>query len=327
MGRELTNTPAAASFADGVPARERGRGRGSSIDFPGPVDQAATVAIGRSQAGPCLKQDDRISFLQRWQRLAAGVRQQGTRFGWRGVSFAFQEHFIPHPRRVRVPAPGIPSGVVLRTRTSDLDVYIEVFEDRIYDVELARPPRTIVDCGANIGLASVLFAQRYPQARIVAIEPDRESYALCRRNCRRYPNIETIHAAVWHEEAKLVMTDPEGYGSWGMRTEPHPERARRKLRTVRGQTLDALMREHGLDTIDLLKVDIEGAELELFADPGAWIERVNVIFIECHDWIRPDCEATVRRATAAFPIARMVGATQVLARAGMLAPSGHPNPD
>lgn len=58
-------------------------------------------------------------------------------------------------------------------------------------------------------------------------------------------------------------------------------------------TLEMLMKKTGLMTIDLLKVDIDGAEIELFKGDCSWLRNVGVIAIELHDWITPGCSKAV----------------------------------
>jgi hypothetical protein len=68
---------------------------------------------------------------------------------------------------------------------------------------------------------------------------------------------------------------------------------------VRAVTIASLMDKAGFDRVDILKLDIEGAEIELFdANCEEWIDRVDAIVIELHDWIRPGCSASLLKATA-----------------------------
>ena len=71
------------------------------------------------------------------------------------------------------------------------------------------------------------------------------------------------------------------------------------FRSVRAVTMDTVMRETGIDSIDLLKVDIEGAEIEIFKS-CPWIRKVRVLTIELHDRLRPGCTWAVKNATKDF---------------------------
>jgi FkbM family methyltransferase len=76
----------------------------------------------------------------------------------------------------------------------------------------------IIDAGANIGLTSVVYANRYPEARVIAIEPEVSNFQLLKENAASYPNIELVHGALWKENTKLRILDP-GSGSWAFRTQ------------------------------------------------------------------------------------------------------------
>ena len=84
-----------------------------------------------------------------------------------------------------------------------------------------------MDAGANIGLASILFANRFPQAKIFAIEPEHDNFNLLADNVCTYDNIVPLHAALWGENATIHLTDP-GDGAWGFRDQACRRRTRRR---------------------------------------------------------------------------------------------------
>jgi FkbM family methyltransferase len=180
--------------------------------------------------------------------------------------------------------------------TSDLCAYTDVLicQDKKYDLdELDFTPTTIVDAGAHIGMASILFACRYPSAKIIAVEPEPSNFALLVRNTSSYKNITPICAALWKEDGEVTL------GSSNV----HPKGAFQIVENgktrVRAVTLDTLMRESGIGSIDILKVDIEGSEREVFAHCD-WIDKVRVIVIELHEHFRAGCRSTVETATRDF---------------------------
>ena len=174
-----------------------------------------------------------------------------------------------------------------------------------------------MDVGANIGLASIFYANKHPQARILAIEPEPSNFEMLRKNVQQYPNITPLPLALWKEDAALKIANSEG-DYWGFRIEEvgHSiDSFRQDL--IHGTSLDRLMKAHGLDYIDLLKVDIEGAEKEVFESSAAWIDRVGAIAVECHDRFRPGCTESVRKATSAFDPVRHGGDIVFLIRKGL----------
>jgi FkbM family methyltransferase len=175
----------------------------------------------------------------------------------------------------------------------------------------------IVDAGANIGLAALYFANTFPGARIIAVEPAACNISLLRKNTAHYPQIEVVEAALWKENAQLDLVDP-GIGYWGFRTREQqkmPAAGGAVRQAVRGITIDALLEACAVDYVDVLKIDIEGAEVELFEHPGSWLDRVGLLIIELHDRMRPGCSRSVYRATVGFERAWETGENVYLARA------------
>ena len=187
--------------------------------------------------------------------------------------------------------------LLLRVPSTDVDAYRQIFVEEQYRFDVSRPPRVIVDAGANIGLASVYFASRFPSARIFAIECEKSNFELLSANVRPYPTVTAIHAALWNEDGEIDIVDP-GLGQWGFMTAAKGPGA--SVSSVRSATLDSIRREHGIGQIDILKIDIEGAELEVFNACSGWIDHVDTIVAELHDRLKAGCERSFAEATAAF---------------------------
>ena len=77
------------------------------------------------------------------------------------------------------------------------------------DFHLRSEPNLIIDAGANIGLASIVFAQRYPGARIVALEVDASNVVVLRKNVEAYRNVQVRHAALWPDDGFVRIVNPE----------------------------------------------------------------------------------------------------------------------
>jgi FkbM family methyltransferase len=246
-------------------------------------------------------------------------------FGFHGLFLVVKARLWRRPVQVRFSVPGFPYALHLRLRTSDVALFREVLVDCQYDWELPVCPEVIVDAGANIGLTSVVYANRYPQARIVAIEPEASNFEMLKKNTSSYANITAVRAALWKENCELNILDPgDGlWDFWGFRTaDPEKSEASKRGR-VRGITLDELMKENCLDCLDLLKVDIEGAEKEVFERSTAWIDRVGAIAIELHDRFKEGCSDSVCAATKNFEVRWQRAETTFLLRRNIAA-SGSP---
>jgi FkbM family methyltransferase len=179
----------------------------------------------------------------------------------------------------------------LRICSTDIGAYQQVFFDKEFDFEVGTSPKVIVDAGANIGLASIYFANKYPDAKIIAIEPERSNFEILKMNVAPYVNVTPLLAALWHRNEDIDIIDP-GLGHWGFMTESKSHSSSTAMATssaVPGMTMDRLLAQFNIDTIDVLKVDIEGAEREVFSDTSAWIDRVGSIIVELHERLKAGC--------------------------------------
>ena len=196
---------------------------------------------------------------------------------------ALRRQSAPSEELVELVPDGIDRSVFVRVGTSDLAAFEEVFGGS-FMVALPWEPRVIFDLGANVGYASVLLAHRHPEARIVAVEPEPSNVALLRRNVDGLP-VDVVAGAVWPQSGALGLDDP-GKGQWGFRV-------REGGADVVAVTVPELMARATTDFVDLVKLDVEGAELELFSGDTAWLDHVGALDMELHDRYAPGCRAAV----------------------------------
>jgi FkbM family methyltransferase len=189
---------------------------------------------------------------------------------------------------------------LFRKGTSDEGVIVQVLQNSDYNFgrlkraqeladffkRLTQSGKTplIVDAGANIGASAVYFAYSFAGARIVAIEPERGNFDLLAANTADLP-VECLHAALAASVGRLNVVDP-GEGHWGYRTTS--ETAGAELDSVETVTMNDIYRRYADSALPFIaKIDIEGAESELFAANTEWVDRTPVIIIELHDWMMP----------------------------------------
>ncbi|MBI5510242.1 MAG: FkbM family methyltransferase [Deltaproteobacteria bacterium] len=191
-----------------------------------------------------------------------------------------------------------PCRLSLRAHTSDVTVFADVLVNQSYRplLQFVSNPKLIVDAGAHIGCASVYFAASCPTAKIIAIEPEESNYALLQRNTAMFPQVECVRGALWPRVEEVSLEDP-GLGTWGYRVSA----AKARARGVRGVTVPLLLSSQEVSEIDILKIDIEGAEKEVFsaADIG-WLARVRTIALETHDRMRLGCRRSALNAVRAY---------------------------
>ncbi|GAB0117018.1 hypothetical protein Acid7E03_10900 [Acidisoma sp. 7E03] len=197
--------------------------------------------------------------------------------------------------------PGEAYAVQIRLRTSDVPVFAQVFiEGQYHSPHLPTDAATILDLGSNVGYAAVSFALRYPGARLLAVEPESGNFAALQQNTAALgARVQALRAAVWTRDGSINLHTQDAGGApldaWGFQVSDRPAAMQTPC-----FSLQSLCDRLDAETIDILKVDIEGAELEVFAEtPAAVLRRARLIIIETHDRFRPGSEAAVRRALAA----------------------------
>lgn len=188
-----------------------------------------------------------------------------------------------------VSLPIIAAPLSFRMRTSDVDTFPGVFVDKSnnYLFSLKLEPKTIFDLGANVGFASVFLATKFPQACVYAVEPEESTFQMLLINVKPYSNIIPIQAAVWDKEGKLEITNPTA-DKWAFQFEQNEQEESGK--TIEALTINRLLEIAKTDTIDVLKIDIEGGEKKLFwTNYESWLEKTQVISIELHESIKKGC--------------------------------------
>lgn len=170
-------------------------------------------------------------------------------------------------------------GRVYLSHWCDLLVLGEIYKaPREYEFEQLPPSaRTIVDLGANVGFSARYLSERYPQARVIAYEPDPEVLRIARRNLAERPAVTLRNLAVAGAAGTLELNRFDG-GSWGNSMYVTSQDVAETF-TVPAVTLDAIIAEVG--EIDILKIDIEGAEHDVLRASRS-LERVGCIVGEVH---------------------------------------------
>ncbi|RYY72049.1 MAG: FkbM family methyltransferase [Chitinophagaceae bacterium] len=186
--------------------------------------------------------------------------------------------------------PGVNQKTWVRKETSDWNAFKQVFVWKEYEYPVAFMPKTILDAGANVGYAALWFNRKFPQATIVSLEPEASNFEMLQKNTAPSPNIHPIKAGLWGRSCYLRII-PTDWGNWGFRTEEVNEATSDSIKAL---SIKEIMDTNGWSTIDLLKMDIEGAERHVFAN-GAdqWLPKVKMMFLELHDNVYKDCSRNV----------------------------------
>lgn len=184
--------------------------------------------------------------------------------------------------------------VWLRRGTSDFAVFRQCLLDRHYRLVSHVASRcfpslaswSIVDGGANIGLSALYFGRIFPGCRLWCLEPDSANRALCRANldANGLEQVGVFGDALWSGRARLSLRGDFRDGrSWSRAVGPPDSSS--DTSGVQGIGVFELLERVGAGSLDLLKLDIEGAEEAVFADPqdvATWLPRVSMMAIEIH---------------------------------------------
>jgi len=143
-----------------------------------------------------------------------------------------------------------------------------------------RDGATAVDLGANIGMTSLWLATQAPDVRVVAVEPEESNIAL-RRNIAE-DDVVIVHAVIAAQPGKVTLQigSPSAHRIGSLTDHPHPQTSSQEVDAVEP---DELVARYELETIDVLKVDIEGAEEEVFSSSRPLVDRAQLMLMEVHD--------------------------------------------
>ncbi|HKB13757.1 MAG TPA: FkbM family methyltransferase [Vicinamibacterales bacterium] len=157
----------------------------------------------------------------------------------------------------------------------------DIFVKRTLDFETTAEAPRILDCGANIGVASLFFRRRYPAARITAFEADPALFAMLDANlaANRALNVDRKNVAVWTSNGSLTFRS-EGSDSGMIESLPGAVDGRAVI-VPSVRLRDAIAAE---PAIDLLKLDVEGAEDAVLADCEPVLDRVRALVMDLHEF-------------------------------------------
>lgn len=150
----------------------------------------------------------------------------------------------------------------------------ELFLKQIYAFRCKKESPFIIDGGANIGMSLIYFKQLFPQAHILAFEPDAKIFACLEKNVQSFglQGVELLQKGLWSEETTLQFHSEGADGG--------------RIDSQAGQRIDTTRLSNFLQKpVDFLKLDIEGAELEVLKEAEEQLPLVQQLFVEYHSFI------------------------------------------
>jgi len=184
-------------------------------------------------------------------------------------------------------------SLFVRKNSSDLKVAIKCLAEKEF-VLLSRifsqdHNGIIIDAGANIGASVLALSDYYPNAKIIAIEPERNNLSILKKNLKDHYNVEIIDKALASKSGNLVYLHDRGTGRHGftIAKSDNPNSSSMATDEVKTINLESLVKD--ISKVSILKIDIEGGENDLFINDSKTLNKVKIIFVELHDRIVRDC--------------------------------------
>ncbi len=168
----------------------------------------------------------------------------------------------------------------LRTYAGDIDIFYEIFYKGSYAVAGRQkgPIKTVVDLGANVGLATLYFLQKYPQAQVICVEPEESNFKMLLKNLEpeiKQGKVTALQVAAMGQDGEVSFQSAEAKYNSRINSGGGDH-------TVSAISIPTLMERTGIAHIDLLKIDVEGAEKNIFSGNLDWLQKVDNVLIELH---------------------------------------------
>ncbi len=193
--------------------------------------------------------------------------------------------------RFNYPINQVKTEFQIKRNASDAQVFEQIIELEEYSPILAIfrekniSPRTMIDAGANIGLTCLYFKSHFPDLAITALEPSEETYNRLEQiiNINHFSSVRLLKKGLWSSQTRLKADTSFRDGQdWSFRLVEASEKEPALFETT---SIDDIINKLNLNSIDFLKIDIEGGEVEIFKDFSKihWFDKVKIIALEIHD--------------------------------------------
>lgn len=174
--------------------------------------------------------------------------------------------------------------VYARSGTEDyLTLYSTFYNQFHLPPTTLRPDSVILDLGSNIGVTLVHLKHVYPSARVIGVEMDEDNYKLAERNIAGMDGVEVINSAISVSDGVVSYNKSDNVDAYHVTTSGTDNHAG-KLVSVNSITIGSLLAKYRLESVDFMKMDIEGEEIKLFDEQAdlAWLNKVKALNIEIH---------------------------------------------
>ena len=208
------------------------------------------------------------------------------------ISYIIQR-FLARKEIIVLAIPGIKEKIHLRRKSTDVNVFQQIFIKRDLAFLKGRDYNICIDAGANIGLSTIYMKNLFPGAHVFSIEPEFSNVEMLRLNTNGYANVTIIHKALSEDSSGLFLFDP-GKGSDAFQTSRQFSGINEPVKIESISIVD-LMDQYKLEQLDFIKIDIEGAEEFCISQYAmAWINQSKLLAIEIHEHLVPGCTKKIK---------------------------------
>lgn len=215
------------------------------------------------------------------------------KLGKGGLTFLKMRKIAAKEELIVFPVNGYKNTFHLRNKTSDLPTFYQCIFNAEYNIDLTIDPKVIIDLGANIGLTTAFFKQKYPNSAIFAVEPEESNFKLLQKNTDGLSNVTLFMNGIWNKNCALVVEN-NGLGHYGYTVKEVPAETPNAIAAI---SISDIVSKHNISSIDIIKIDIEGSEKHLFeSNTDSWLAITKVLIIEFHDRMTPGSSKAVFKA-------------------------------
>ena len=229
------------------------------------------------------------------------IREFGILHGLR-LLFSVERSVPQRSKKIKkYNVPGYKMPILLRETVSDHATFWQCIVQRQYSVSAFPQSKRlisayqetldngnvpiIIDCGGNIGLSALYFAALFPRSKIYSVEPNEENFEMLKLNTIAVADrVVALRGGVWNKSDNLKIVNPES-GSAAFRVAPIAENTNED--GFRTYTIDEICALAEVSAPFIVKIDIEGAQRDLFMSNTAWVCNTHLIMLELDDWQLP----------------------------------------
>ena len=220
-----------------------------------------------------------------------GIKKKSSISLWKYCNLSMKDEFKGTQQIYKLKAPTFKDFIYLRDSQADFSVYRDFFIKNDYP-ETLPDASVIIDAGSHIGCSVLRFNFLYPKATIISIEANKDNYNFLCKNIEGQVDIKTQFAVV-DNTTDIKMTQNQQKNDVNRSYSYSFSQSQDEKSNLNSVSINSILRTNGFQIIDIVKLDIEGAEVDVFSDNTEWMDKTKQIIIELHDYKRYGCSKSL----------------------------------